>query len=248
MSTVAESLQEIKERIHIAAKRADRNPGEIEIMAVTKTRGRDRVLEASEAGMMLFGENRVQEAVEKFEPKIPGSRLHLVGHLQRNKAKAAAAHFDEIESIDKIETIDALLRHLPDGRDGLEILLEVNTSGEASKSGVESTDALRRLLEDIRKRDGIRVRGLMTIAPFTDDERRIRAAFETLRNLLPVVTEEFEYKDAKTLSMGMSSDFELAIEEGATRIRLGTILFGTVSISQTAEMPISDSGDSGGGY
>lgn len=227
MSLVANKLQEIEERIRAAARRAGRSSAEIEIMAITKTRSRDCVLEAFDSGLRLFGENRVQEAIGKFVPNVPGIRLHLVGHLQRNKAKLAALHFDEIESIDKIETIDALLRHLPDGRNSYDVLIEVNTSGEVSKSGVEDADSLRRLLEDIRKRDGIRVRGLMTIAPFTDDEPRIRNAFANLRKLLPIAREEFDMIEAVTLSMGMSGDFETAIEEGANRIRLGTVLFGS---------------------
>ena len=212
-------------------------------MAVTKTRSRERVLEAYDAGIRLFGENRVQEAVAKFEPMIPGGRLHLVGHLQRNKAKAAALRFDEIESIDKTETIDALLRHLPEGHGGFDILVEVNTSGEASKSGVEGADALRELVEDIGKRERVNVRGLMTIGPFTEDKSRVRGAFESLRNLLPIVTVEFGMVDAQTLSMGMSGDFELAIEEGATRIRLGTVLFGSYS-QQKTELGAIGSGNS----
>jgi pyridoxal phosphate enzyme (YggS family) len=221
------------ERVAAAAARAGRDPAEIRILAVTKTQPRARVEDALEAGLRLIGENRVQEADAKLFPVPPGAELHLIGHLQRNKARRAAELFHTVQSIDKVETAVALHRVLrrrdasdpdePGGR-GMDLLLELNTSGETAKHGFASETELQRAMDAIAQLDRIRVRGLMTMAVWSNDARAVRRCFQRLRRLFERLAPGRDGFD--TLSMGMSADYELAIEEGATLIRLGTALFG----------------------
>ena len=229
LTTVQQRLAAIRERIRQAAERVARDPGEVAVMAVTKTFGVDCVHAALAAGIRLLGENRVQEATAKFGgwplefPGAEGAQVHLIGHLQRNKAAAAAALFDCVQSLDKLETGVALQRRLPaDGR--LAILVEVNTSGELTKAGVapEQTEQLVDALTSACP--ALRVAGLMTIGPHTPDQARVRAAFHQLALLRTQLAGAFP--DLKELSMGMSGDFEVAVEEGSTMIRVGTGLFG----------------------
>jgi pyridoxal phosphate enzyme (YggS family) len=226
MSGVKEHLEEVKRRIADAATRAGRDPGSIEIMAVTKTRDVPDVHEAVDAGLALIGENRVQEAIGKFPKEGRSYRLHLIGHLQRNKAKFVPGFFDCVESIDKIETAAALERHCKERETKVDILLEFNTSGEESKTGFTSIDTLKKAVDEIGEMDWIRLKGLMTIAPFTDDIDAVRRSFSKLRSIFEEVRQRTEADEFVTLSMGMSSDFEIAVEEGSTRVRLGTVLFG----------------------
>jgi len=194
-------------------------------MAVTKTLPIAHALAAAEAGVTLFGENRVQEAVEKWSGSKPGE-LHLIGHLQRNKARAAASLFDAVDSIDKIETARALARACAEAGRRCDILLEVNTSGEESKSGVREEGELLELLAAALALPELRVRGLLTIGPLTEEEPPVRRAFARLRSLLESCARAAPGAGLETLSMGMSSDFEIAVEEGSTLVRLGTVLFG----------------------
>lgn len=194
-------------------------------MAVTKGFPRETVQAALSAGLTLFGENRVQEAEEKFVELAGLCELHLIGHLQRNKARTAAATFSCVQSIDKTETAEALDSRCAERGSVMDVLLEMNTSGEQSKSGYLSRDELLRSMEVIRGLSHLRVRGLMTVGPLSDDEARIRSAFSLLRTLY----EEIRAGGGAgfdTLSMGMSGDFEAAIEEGSTLVRIGTALFG----------------------
>jgi len=217
--------EEIVDRVKDASRRSSRSHDEVEIMAVTKTQPAECVEEAYAAGIRLFGENRVGDAVNKYRVRPPGARLHMIGHLQRNKASAAAGVFDQIESIDKIGTVDSLLRS-QESDSRLSILIEVNTSQDASKFGVRDDESLRRLIQEISQRNNVAIFGLMTIAPLTESEVLVRGAFAALREKMPILQNEFGHTEARTLSMGMSADFAWAIEEGSTRIRLGTILFG----------------------
>jgi pyridoxal phosphate enzyme (YggS family) len=225
------NLGRLKKNIAAAAGRSGRRADEIEIMAVTKTVPVEMVRLALRGGIRLFGENRVQEAETKYgaldaervwaEKNV---RLHLIGHLQRNKAAKAARLFDCVQSIDKYETAERLQHVCSRGEGFMDILLELNTSGEESKSGFRSEAGLRACLDKILNLDRLRVRGLMTVGPWTGDEKKIRTAFATLRNLYDTLRAEGLAWD--TLSMGMSADYELAAEEGATLIRIGTALFG----------------------
>ncbi len=225
MSEVAGRLKEVKQRIRAAALRAGRDPAAIEIMAVTKTRPASAVDEAVRAGITLIGENRVQEALTKFAGDRT-YRLHLIGHLQRNKAKSVPGFFDCVESIDKSETAAALERYCKEAGQTVDILLEVNTSGEESKYGYRSIDPLKESIGAVLKMEWIRLTGLMTVAPFTDDTDLVRRSFSNLRLIFEDVRGMADRRVFTTLSMGMSADFEIAVEEGATRLRLGTILFG----------------------
>jgi len=236
-----DNLQRVREGIHRAAERSGRDGGSVELMAVTKTHPLATVRLAIEAGLELFGENRVQEAELKYallvsersEPEqglaagqAAAFRLHLIGHLQRNKAKNAAALFGCVQSIDKPETAEALERACASAGRTLDILLELNTSGEESKFGFESEDELRRCLPGLAACEHLRLRGLMTVGPFTGDRERIRQAFARLYRLYRRLEEEHQFADFDTVSMGMSGDYEIAVEEGATMVRLGTVLFG----------------------
>ena len=230
MNTLEGRIDRIKEQMTAAARRAGRPVEEIKLMAVSKTRSREEVEAAYARGLRLFGENRVLEAKEKFQGLLGGAlgdaELHLIGHLQRNKAKAAAASVDCVQSIDKISTARSLEQQCAALGKDLSIFLEINTSGESSKEGVKGEETLFPLVEEILSLSHLQLKGLMTMAPFTDDGEAIRRSFRSLRSRRDTLSARFPHGDFSELSMGMSSDFELAIEEGSTLIRIGTGLFG----------------------
>jgi len=226
--TAFESRYEsIRERIDGAASRSGRKSSGIALMAVTKTRQVMELEEAWEAGIRLFGENRVQEAAEKIVawPPVKVADWRLIGHLQRNKARKAVALFSRIESLDRRELALELQRILEEKEERMDTLIEVNTSGEASKHGV-SPEGLELLLEQVLQAcPRLEVKGLMTIGPLGANLSGTAKAFALLRELrdrnasrLGLVLPE--------LSMGMSDDFEVAIEQGSTCVRLGRALFG----------------------
>jgi PLP dependent protein len=225
-ATLSASLAEVRQRIEKAAGKAGRKASEVRLMAVTKGFPRDVVIEARAVGLSLFGENRVQEAEQKFFD-LPGSlELHLIGHLQSNKARTASGLFSWVQSVDKVDTARALDSKCAERGKTIEVLLELNTSGEPTKSGFLSREDLLEGLTEIGKLTHLRMRGLMTVGPLTDDERRIRASFGVLRVLFEEIRSGGGVASFDTLSMGMSGDFELAIEEGSTLVRIGTALFG----------------------
>jgi pyridoxal phosphate enzyme (YggS family) len=195
-------------------------------MAVTKTFARTEVETALAAGLDLFGENRVQEAQEKFIGLAGSFTLHLIGHLQRNKARTAASLFQCVQSIDKAETAEALSRQCVSLGRPMDVLLEYNASGEESKSGFRSRDELLRGLDAVGRLPALRVRGLMTVGPLTADRDRVRGAFSLLAGFFRDIRESRPDAFFDVLSMGMSGDFEIAVEEGSTMVRLGTALFG----------------------
>ena len=223
---VASAAAEVRDRIDKAARRAGRQLSEVRLMAVTKGFPQEAVHAARSAGITLFGENRVQEAERKYLDLGAGLQLHLIGHLQRNKARAASGLFACVQSIDKSETAEALETRCSERGRTMDILLELNTSGEPSKSGFLSREALLGSLERISSFSSLRVRGLMTVGPMGGDETRIRASFAALRSLFDEIRAGGGLASFDTLSMGMSGDFEIAVEEGATLVRLGTVLFG----------------------
>lgn len=266
MKTMTDHIAEISERIAAAARRAGRDPAEITLVAVSKTHPPEVVQQAVEAGIIHLGENRVQEA----RPKIAAlaevgykAHWHLVGQLQRNKAKPAASLFDMVHSLDSEKLAETLNRHIdtlihesagdlppevrsrpPDYR--LPVLLQVNVSGELSKSGfnlpdglpgglpdsTETSEASTSFLEFLEEVERILalprldVQGLMTMAPFVPNPAPIRATFRTLRYLRDTLAQRFPAARWETLSMGMTDDFEIAIEEGATLVRIGRGIFG----------------------
>lgn len=233
--TVKRNVEAVHEQIQAACRRAGRDAQTVKLMAVTKNQTREAVMEAYEAGVRLFGENRVQEAAEKYYDLPPDLELHLVGHLQRNKAKRAAELFQAVESIDKLETAQALAKRIPEhqtsgtesgGPVRMPVFVEVNTSGEETKHGVQDEQELHRLVSELIEIPQLRMSGLMTIGPLTRDEKPLRDAFAHLRELRDGLRKNFADLDELELSMGMTNDFAIAIEEGATLVRIGTALFG----------------------
>ncbi len=231
------NLERVRERIAAAAGRSGRSADQVRLMAVTKTHPDSMVDLAWQAGIRLFGENRVQEAAAKYgggplpggehSPaggRWPGCELHLIGHLQRNKARQAAGLFGCVQSIDKRETAEALAKACGEAGRSIDVLLEMNTSGEPSKSGFLEESALLEAAGALSSLSGLRLRGLMTVGPLTEEVGPIAAAFARLRRLYERLRAEAPGIDV--LSMGMSGDFEIAVQEGATMVRLGTVLFG----------------------
>jgi pyridoxal phosphate enzyme (YggS family) len=220
-----ERLAEVRERIDAARARAGR-ADEVRIVAVTKSHPAAAVETARAAGVLDVGENRVTELEEKV-PLIgrDAVRWHLIGHLQRNKAKRALPLIDLLHSLDSVRLARALSEDAVESGRELGALVQVNASGEASKSGFAPGELVSALRE-ICALPGLRVRGLMTMAPLTEDEEVLRAAFARTRDLRDEAAREVRGFTPEHLSMGMSNDYEIAVEEGSTLVRLGTVLFG----------------------
>jgi len=229
-SDVAANLRAVRLRVAEAARRAGRDPGEVGIVAVSKTVDLARIHEAYLAGQRIFGENRVQEAEEKvraWATAWPSERpsWHLVGHLQTNKAKVAVAIFDLIHSVDSIRLAEALDRHARAVGRVMPCLLEVHLSGEPSKFGLPPAE-LPEAIARMAPLAGIRIEGLMTIAPLEAAGEAARPYFRRLRELRDELAARFPGISWHHLSMGMTNDFEVAIEEGATLVRIGRAIFG----------------------
>jgi len=227
VTSLENRLQEIRLRINEAALRSGRVQDDVVVMAVTKTRTLAEIEEAWKAGIRLFGENRVQEGAVKIEkwPVELTSEWRLIGHLQRNKARKALDLFSRIESLDRLELARDIERINSEKGRKIEALVEVNTSGEASKHGVPP-EGLEKLLESILCGcPRVVVRGLMTVGPLEGGSGKVSAAFGLLRELKERVSRNLGLQMPE-LSMGMSDDFEMAIEQGSTCVRLGKILFG----------------------
>ncbi|MBV9282269.1 MAG: YggS family pyridoxal phosphate-dependent enzyme [Chloroflexi bacterium] len=211
-----------------AAERAKRLPDEVSLVAVTKTVPAAAIREAARAGQGTFGENRVQEAevkIGEIRSELPDLRWHLIGHLQTNKARPAVQLFSLIESVDSVRLARRLDASAAAAGLRVAVLLEVNVAAEGSKSGFLRED-LRGALADIFRLTHLEVRGLMTIAPLVDDAEEVRWVFRALRELRDELRERYGAPGMRELSMGMSNDFPVAIEEGATMVRVGRALFG----------------------
>ena len=218
---IHKNLEIIEERISAACEKAGRLRDEVKLVAVSKRKPAEAVIEAAEAGQILFGENRVQEAQTKIPMCPQHLHWHLIGHLQSNKAKRAAGLFRMIHSVDSEKLMRALDEH---AATPLPILIQVNVSGEGSKSGC-LPEEVAALIEAANACSQVEVHGLMTIPPFTSDPEKARGHFSNLRKLRDQLQEKTG-TPLPELSMGMSNDFEIAIEEGATFIRVGTDIFG----------------------
>ena len=224
--SVAGNIEKLEERILKACNSVGRKRDEITLMGVSKFVPVDLIDEAYRCGIRCFGESRVKEAEEKlsvFKSGHSGARLHLIGSLQRNKAKQAALFFDCIQSADRDDIILELAKHSPQRNEPLEIMLELHT-GEETKSGFQSIDALYKAAELVLRSEKLKYTGLMTMAPFTEDTALIRSSFKQLVNAREELEKRFP-GNALCLSMGMSNDFEIAIEEGATLLRIGSAIF-----------------------
>ena len=230
MSSIKENLEIISGNIENAAARSGRDAREIELIAVTKTVSVDRMNEGISAGIKIIGENKVQEAQEKKD-KIQPVTWHMVGHLQRNKVKYAVKIFDLIQSVDTLKLAREISKRCQALEKNMPVLIEVNTSGESSKYGCNPAEVLD-LAAEISTLPGIHIEGLMTIGLFTDDMNLVRPCFVKLRDISEKVKElRLENVSMNHLSMGMSADYPVAIEEGATMIRIGTAIFGQRSYS-----------------
>jgi hypothetical protein len=218
MPDIATNLASVRERIARAAERGGRRPGDVLLVGVSKTVDIERIRQAVAAGLPALGENRVQEAKEKIAVLGRPVPWHLIGHLQTNKVRDALALFDLIHSLDRLELARECDRRARQRGRALEALVQVNVGGEASKGGFEP-EQLAAALEEIARLDHLRVRGLMTIPPPVERGEDARAWFRVLAGLA-------KRHGLAELSMGMSADFEVAIEEGATMVRVGTAIFG----------------------
>lgn len=224
MISVREAYECVVQEIVNAALRVGRNSNEVKIVAVSKSIPLEIIQEAIDSGITIFGENRVQEAASKI-PHLRGNfSFHMVGHLQSNKSKDAVRLFELIHSIDKLSTAQRVDAEAAKIGKCQKILVQVNTSGEITKSGISPNEA-EALCKSILECGNLELCGLMTIAPLTDDKKAIRKSFRMLRNLRDSINHSLGI-NLTELSMGMSSDFDIAVEEGATIVRIGTRIFG----------------------
>jgi hypothetical protein len=228
--SILENIAGLREQIASAAKRAGRNPDEVVLMAVTKTHPPEKIREAYNAGLRMFGENRVQEFAGKAATlaNLAGAEWHMIGHLQTNKAGRAVGVFSAVDSVDSVKLAEKLNAAAQSLGKNLAVLIEVNIGGEEAKSGVApESPELEALLQAAPRLESLSFRGVMAVPPFTEDPEGSRPYFCKLRELrdtiaarkLPAIT-------TNILSMGMSHDFEIAIEEGSTCVRVGTAIFG----------------------
>lgn len=222
--SIQENLKAIRNRIETAARSVGKSPQDVKLVAVIKNVPIDLIVQAIEAGVIEIGENRVQEAVERdklLREKFPQLTIHMIGHLQTNKVRQSLDSFDIIQSVDSERLAAEIDRRAVKP---VPILIEVNTSGEASKNGIEPDKAIE-LVATVSKFKKIKVQGLMTIGPLTDDQEKTRSAFRRLKGLGDEVRGMVDGVEMKYLSMGMTDDFEIAIEEGSNLVRIGRGIF-----------------------
>ena len=228
--SIAENIAQVRERIAAAARRAGRNADEITLMGVSKTFPVESIREAYAAGLRVFGENRVQEFAGKADAlrDLPDAEWHLIGHLQTNKAAKATELFDAVDSVDSMRMAEKLNAFAESAGKTLSVLIEINLGGEQAKSGIApGSDELEEILRGAPRWGNLEIRGLMTVPPYTENPEGSRAYFRQLRQIRDSITARALPKiGAAVLSMGMSHDFEVAIEEKSTCVRVGTAIFG----------------------
>lgn len=240
MADISGNLTRVQARIAEAAERVGRDPEEVTLVAVTKTFPADVVLTAYEVGVRHFGENRAREGISKImalEPYVSDQppTWHMIGHIQSRKARRVVEHYDTVHSVDRLKIARRLSAYADEADRVLPVLLECNVSGESSKYGFPlenweedeaQQEALFTAVEEMLSLPGLQVQGLMTMPPYVDDPEEVRPLFVRLRTLRDVLRERFISVDWGHLSMGMTNDFEVAIEEGATMVRIGRAIFG----------------------
>jgi hypothetical protein len=224
---IADNLAEIRARIASAAARAGRSPEEVRVVAAAKSQGQHRIEEAIAAGIRIIGHNYLQEAERESPAELRHRvKLHMIGHLQRNKAGKAVELFDMIETVDDMRLASDLDRRASVAGKVIEVMIQVNLAAEPQKSGIPE-DQVEGMVEAIRALECLRLKGLMTMPPFFDDPDRVRSYFARLRELRDkLISKDILSSDMNELSMGMTGDFEVAVEEGATLVRIGSALFG----------------------
>ena len=242
-------LADVQEKIAAACARSGRDPAEVEIVAVTKTHGPEVVQEAWDGGLRIVGENKVQEAAWKQPMSVSGPEWHLIGHLQRNKVRHALELFECFHSVDSIPLLDRIENVAAELGKRPRILFEVNVSGERSKDGMSPADVPAAIEHVLDRCPSVTLEGFMTMAPFMppDKVEETRPFFRKLRELRDAMEEEYGAKFPR-LSMGMSGDYPIAVEEGATWVRLGTVLFGErPKVKPQRAVDAGDAGESGEG-
>ncbi|MGA2525721.1 MAG: YggS family pyridoxal phosphate-dependent enzyme [Smithellaceae bacterium] len=223
---ISDNINTIKQRIVSAAVKCGRDPDSIKLLAVTKTIPTEYIIKAIDAGITMLGENYVQEAKDKITAIGSRARWHMIGHLQTNKAKYAVIFFDYVHSVDRLELAQELDKRAGLINCKLNVLIEVNVSGEESKSGIPA-DNTPALIKQISGLENLAVRGLMTMAPYSNNPENARPYFSALRNLRDNISrQQIPGIQMEELSMGMTDDFAVAIEEGATIVRIGRAIFG----------------------
>ncbi|HSP87302.1 MAG TPA: YggS family pyridoxal phosphate-dependent enzyme [Ignavibacteriaceae bacterium] len=222
---ITENIKQVWEKINRKCAEIGRNPQEIRLIAVSKNFGTDEINEAINGGLNDFGENKAQELISKFE--VLGNKItwHFIGHLQKNKVKFAVGSADYIHSVDSLSLANEINKRAEQINKIQKILLQVKTTDEETKSGIENEEEVFKIAEACVKLKNIETIGLMTIAPFTENEVEIRNSFRYLCKLRNDFNKR-GFKNIKELSMGMTSDYEIAIEEGATMLRIGSAIFG----------------------
>jgi len=223
---IKRNIEEVRKRVEKAALKSGRNPGDIKIIGVTKTVDTDRIMKAIDAGIVDLGENRVQELLEKYDKINRECRWHLIGHLQTNKVKYIIDKVSLIHSVDRIELVQEIQKRAEKIGRIVDVLVQVNVAEEESKFGIRTSEALD-FVKEVSRFENIKVRGLMTIAPLVENPETVRYVFRELRKLLIDIRQEnIDNINMDFLSMGMSNDFEIAVEEGSNMIRVGTAIFG----------------------
>ena len=221
-----ERLEEVEEKIQEACRRAGRDRSEVTLIAVSKTKPAEVLKEAYDLGIRVFGENKVQELTEKYEVLPKDIRWHMIGHLQTNKVKYIADKVELIHSVDSLKLAETIEKEAAKRHRTIDILVEVNVAEEESKFGLKVEEVIP-FIEKVAGFSHINVRGLMTIAPFVENPEKNRSVFADLRKLSVDITEKnIDNVNVSILSMGMTNDYEVAIEEGATMVRVGTGIFG----------------------
>lgn len=221
-----ENLQTVEEKITSACARAGRNRDDVTLIAVSKTKPVSMLQEAYDLGVRVFGENKVQEIREKYEVLPKDIEWHMIGHLQTNKVKYIIDKVSLIHSVDSLKLAEVIEREAEKQNKIVDILLEVNVAGEESKFGLKPDDVIP-MVEKIEKYSHLRMRGLMTIAPFVNNPEKNRGIFADLQKLyVDIKDKNIDNGNVSILSMGMTNDYEVAIEEGATMVRIGTGIFG----------------------
>jgi pyridoxal phosphate enzyme (YggS family) len=227
---IAENIAAVRERVAAAARRANRNPDDITLMGVSKTFSVDAIRQAYAAGLRVFGENRVQEFAAKAAAlrDLPNAEWHLIGHLQTNKAAKAVELFDAVDSVDSIRMAEKLNALAESAGKTLPVLIEINIAGESAKSGAApDSGELEQILQSAPHWGNLKIRGLMTVPPYTEDPEGSRPHSRQLHQIRDrIAARKLPQIGMNVLSMGMSRDFEVAIEEGATCVRVGTAIFG----------------------
>ncbi len=226
--SIKENLEQVRQNIADAAGKVGKRPEDITLVMATKTVDSERIREAIKAGGRIIGENKVQEALKKYEIlKREGAEWHFIGHLQTNKVRDVLKFADMIHSVDRLHLVEKLDQRLQQEGRSLDILIQVNTSHEESKYGISPEEAIS-LVRQTARYDTLKICGLMTIGLFTKDEVIIRKCFKALKEIYDAITKEgIDRVCMKYLSMGMSGDYRIAIEEGANMVRIGTAIFGS---------------------